>query len=102
MTVAVTDAKGEDNAVTFLYPHVRERAKLEFDILGRAADSMSKKDTRFTPLVDMVRQASEMSLKETDMGLAAAQAFICRDDYLTAAIFNPPTQRLWRESTKHH
>jgi hypothetical protein len=86
VTVAVTKASGDETAITFLYPHVREQAQTEFDVLEKAANILAKKQKRFAPVIEMVRQAQSMSLHETDMELAAKQADVASKLYDNVSI----------------
>lgn len=74
ITVEGTLENGSTIARTILYPYVRERADKQFGTLEKAADILVKKDKRFEPVKDMIRQASRMSGIETDMDIAAKQA----------------------------
>ncbi|MBN8543720.1 MAG: M48 family metalloprotease [Alphaproteobacteria bacterium] len=72
---------GSKVARTILYPNVRPKAENEFKILSRAVDILVKKDPRFEPVLDMVRQAQRSSSVETDMDIAAKQAHLAANLY---------------------
>ncbi len=81
VTYEVQKASGEKLARSMLYENVREQASTEFKILEDTAEDLAKKDKRFQPASDMVRQASAASATETDMGLAAKQAEVASKLY---------------------
>jgi Peptidase family M48/ABC1 atypical kinase-like domain len=81
VTVKATKQSGEETAITFLQPNVREKARDEFERLEKAVDILSIKNNDFEPLKEMVRQAKEMSLQETDMDLAAKQGEVAAKLY---------------------
>ena len=86
VTVAVTKESGDNTAITFLYPNVREQAETEFDVLGKAANILAQKEERFAPVVEMVLQAESMSHHETDMELAAKQAEVAAKLYNNVSV----------------
>jgi hypothetical protein len=81
VTVEVTKQSGEQTAITFLQPNVREKASDEFARLETAVEILSNKNKKFEPLKEMVRQAKEMSVQETDMDLAAKQGEVAAKLY---------------------
>lgn len=81
ITVEGFRADGKKIARTILYPNVRESAEHEFTILKDASEVLTKKDPRFNPVIDMVRQADAMSAIETDMDIAAKQAQVAKKLY---------------------
>ncbi|MFZ4404509.1 MAG: M48 family metalloprotease [Pseudobdellovibrionaceae bacterium] len=81
ITVEGLRQDGQTIARTILYPNVRGKAENEFRILSKAVNILVKKDPRFEPVLDMVRQAEKSSIIETDMDMAAKQAKLASELY---------------------
>ncbi len=81
ITVKGKRTDGKIIARTILYPDVRDSAEHEFGILKDACGILVKKDARFKPVIDMVRQADAMSTIETNMETAKKQAEVAKKLY---------------------
>ncbi len=81
VTFEVDSAEHGLVARSMLYPHVRNQAEGEFEILTGTAANVASKDKRFASMADMVRQGSRASKHETDMGRVARQAEVARALY---------------------
>lgn len=81
ITVELLNKDGSYTALTLLRPNARARAERGFVKFGEAAEILIAKHPQLKPLTDMVAQAHNMSVIETDMELAAEQSIIAAENY---------------------
>ena len=86
ITAEIEKNNGELSALTLLRSYAAEKAKTEFDTLGRAAHFLVKEDARYEPVINMVNQANASSDAETDMDLALQQNSIAEALYNSTSI----------------